>query len=306
MEIESLTVECAAAFETLETAIKTLNDLSATSKPGTLEGITTVIDAAKLLGNSKPLPEKMLQNSEWESETSRAEAEALVSRLRQYIELKTFAEKTFRPAVFDLDTSKFEELSGNLLKLLNPKYRKLKKEISACYISGTPFRDSKILLDLACLSEYEACRLELENSDAKGKKYFGDYWKGFESDPALLEEYSQWIILFRKYLKEGILTDRSFRLIGAGIDRIALESAASRVLAAKQEFLESFNKVGVRIGADFGKMFGNGLEAAKLSPLKSRVTRWKTETSSLVFWSQYLGYRQACLETKAAPMIGGP
>ena len=191
VEIESLTGECAAAFEALEAAIKTLNDLSATSKPGTLEGITTVIDAAKFLGNSKPLPEKMLQNSEWESETSRIEAEALVSRLRQYIELKTFAEKTFHPAVFDLDTSKFEELSSNLLKLLNPKYRKLKKEISACYISGTPFRDSKILLDLACLSEYEACRLELENSDAKGKKYFGDYWKGFESDPALLEEYSQ-------------------------------------------------------------------------------------------------------------------
>ena len=304
VEIESLTGECAAAFEALEAAIKTLNDLSATSKPGTLDGITTVIDAAKFLGNSKPLPEKMLQNSEWDSETSRTGANDLVSRLRQYIDLRTFAEKTFHPAVFDLDTSKFEELSHNLFKLLNPKYRKLKKDISACYISGTPFRDSKILLDLACLSEYEACRLELENSDAKGKKYFGDYWKGFESDPVLLEEYSQWMIIFRNYLKEGILTDRSFRLIEAGIDNTALESAAIRVLAAKQEFLESYNMFGVRIGADFKKMFGNGLEAAKFSPIKSRVTRWKTETSSLVFWSQYLGYRQACLETKAAPILG--
>jgi len=245
----------------------------------------------------------MLQNSEWESEISRAEADALVSELRQYIELKTFAKKTFHPEIFDLDTSKFEELSRNLLKLLNPKYRKLKKDISACYISGVPFRDSKILLDLACLSEYKALRLELKISDAKGKKYFGDYWKGFESDPALLDEYSQWIILFRKYLKEGILTDRSFRLIEAGIDSAALESAASRVLAANQEFLESFKKVGVRIGADFGRMFANGLESAKFSQLKSRVIRWKTETSSLVFWSQYLGYRQACLETKAAPMM---
>jgi len=78
--------------------------------------------------------------------------------------------QTFHPAIFDLDTSKFEELSGNLIKLLNPKYRKLKKEISACYLSGVPFRDSKILLDLASLSEFEAHRLELENSDAKGKK----------------------------------------------------------------------------------------------------------------------------------------
>ncbi|MGB9939265.1 DUF3320 domain-containing protein [Methanosarcina sp.] len=302
-EIEAFTGECAAAFETLEISIKTLNDLSATSKPGTLDGITGIIDAARFLGNSKPLPEKMLQNPAWESEASAAEAEALVSKLRQYTELRTFAEKTFHPAIFDLDASKFEELSCNLLKLLNPKYRKLRKEISACYLSGAPFRDSKILLDLACLSEYEALRLEFENSNAKGKKYFGDYWKGFESDPVLLEEYSRWIILFRKYLKEGILTDRSFRLIAAGIDSAALESAASRALAAKQEFLESFKKAGARIGADFGKMFGNDLEAAKLSQLKSRVTRWKTETSSLVFWSQYLGYRQAGLETKAAPVM---
>ena len=302
-EIKSLTDECAAAFEVLEAAIKTLNDLSATSKPGTFKGITTVIDAARFVGNSKPLPEKMLQSSEWGSETSRAEADVLVSKLRQYIELKTFVDKTFHPAIFELDSSKFEELSGNLLKLLNPKYRKLKKEISACYLSGVPFRDSNILLDLASLSEFKAHRLELESSDAKGKKYFGDYWKGFESDPILLEEYSQWIILFRKYLKEDILTEKSFKLIGAGIDSVALESAASQVLTAKQEFLESFKKVGARIGTDFGKMFGNGLEAIKLSALKSRVTRWKNETSSLVFWSQYLGYRQICLESRAAPMM---
>jgi len=36
-----------------------------------------------------------------------------------------------------------------------------------------PFRDSKILLDLASLSEFEAHRLELENSDAKGKNTLG-------------------------------------------------------------------------------------------------------------------------------------
>ncbi|RXA19942.1 DUF3320 domain-containing protein [Methanosarcina sp. MSH10X1] len=302
-EIEALTGECNAAFETLETAIKTFNDFSATSKPATLEGITDIIDAARFLGNSKPLPEKMLQNPEWESEPSRTEASILVSKLRQYLELRTFTEKTFNPSIFDVETCRFEELSGSLLKLLNPKYRKLRKEVSACYRSGAPLRDSKILLDLASLSEYKACKQELEESNAKGKKYFGDYWKGFESDPAQLEEHSQWIVTFRKYLREGILTERSFRLIAAGIDSTALESAASRVLAAKQEFLESFNKVGDSIGADFGKMFGKSLEAAKLSLLKSRITRWKTETSSLVLWSQYLGYRQACLETKAAPMI---
>ena len=97
-------------FKPWKQLIKTLNDLSATSKPNTLEGITTIIDAAKLLDNSKPLPEKMLQNQEWESEPSRVEAEALVSRLRQYRELKTFVDKTFYPSIFDLDTSEFEEL----------------------------------------------------------------------------------------------------------------------------------------------------------------------------------------------------
>ncbi len=302
-DIESFACECAATFEALETSIKTLNDLSATSKPGTLEGITTTIDAAKLLGDSKPMPDNMLQNSEWESATSRAEAEALVSKLRQYIELKTFADRTFHPAVFELDTSKFEEFSGNFLKVLNPKYRKLKKEISSCYISGAPSQDRKILLDLACLSECGAHRLELEGAEAKGKKYFLEYWKGIESDPALLDEYARWITPFRKYIKEGIFTERVFRLAGAGFDRVALESAASGVLASKKEFLESLEKFGVRINADFGKVFGNGMEATKLTQLKSRVTRWKTETSSLVFWSQYLGYRKSCLETKASPMI---
>jgi len=92
---EALTDECAAAFETLEAAIKTLNDLSATSKPNTLEGIATVINATKFIGNAKPLPEKMLLNSGCESENLKTEAEALVSKLRKYFELKLLRTKLF-------------------------------------------------------------------------------------------------------------------------------------------------------------------------------------------------------------------
>lgn len=302
-EIEPLTDECAAAFETLETAIKTLNDLSGSSKPNTFEEIVARIEAAQLMEALNPLPEKMLQNQAWESESSIVEAEALISKLRQYRELKTFTEKTFHPSIFKLDTSEFEELSRKLLKLVNPGYRRLKKEISACYISGVPSQDSKILLDLACISECESHRRELEGSEAKGKKYFSEYWKGFESDPALLEEYLRWTVSFRKYIKEGIFTDKSIRLAESGVDRTALESAISDVKTAKQAFLTSFEKAGTRIGADFGKMIGDNLETVKISQIKSRVSRWKFETSSLVLWSQYLGYRKTCLETKAAPML---
>ena len=140
-------------FENLEKAIKTLNDLSATSKPQTLKDITGITEAAKLIGKSKPLPEKLLQNPEWDSEASISEAEALVSKIRQYRELKTFVDRTFHPSVFDLDPSEFKDISGKLFSVLNSRYRKLKKEISACYISGAPSKDSQILLDLACVSE---------------------------------------------------------------------------------------------------------------------------------------------------------
>ena len=302
-EIELLVDECAATLQALEAAIKNLNELSATSRPNTLEEIAAVIDAAKLLENSKPLPEKMLQNEEWESDSSRVEVEALVSRLRQCRELKTFVDKTFHPAIFGMDTSEFEDLSRKFLKFISPRYRKLKKEILSCYISGAPSQNNRILLDLACLSECKACRQELERAGAKGKKYFLGYWKGIESDPALLDEYCRLIPPFRKHLKESIFTDRSFELIGSGVDSAALESAINEVAAAKQAFLQSLEKVGIGIEADFGKIFGSHPETAKLNQLKSRVAMWKAETSSLVLWSQYLECKQACLKTKAAPML---
>ncbi|HWR25168.1 MAG TPA: DUF4011 domain-containing protein, partial [Methanosarcina sp.] len=302
-EIEALTNECAASFEALETTIKTLNDLSGTSKPQTLEGITTTIDAAKLLSNSKPLPEIMLQNPEWEFEPSKIDAKDLVSKLRQYRELKTFVDKTFHPSIFSLDTSEFEELSSKFLRLISPKYKKLKKEISSYYISEAPSQDRRILLDLACVSECKARRLELEASEKKGRKYFLDYWRGFESDPALLDEYSEWIIQFRKYVKESVFSEKSFGIIESGTDRESLETATNNVITTKKAFLKTFETVKVRIKADFGKMFGDNLETVKISQIKSRVTKWKTETLSLVLWSQYLEYRQTCLESKAAPMI---
>ncbi|WP_269849616.1 hypothetical protein [Methanosarcina horonobensis] len=211
-------------------------------------------------------------------------------------------DKTFHPSILDLDTSEFKEISGKLLSVLNSRYRKLKKEISACYISGAPLKDSKILLDLACVSECKARRAELEGADISGKKFFWEYWKGFESDPALLEDYCKWMVPFRRHIKEGILTDRSVRLVGSGVDAGSVEFTVNETLAAKEAFILSLEKLGTLIGADFEKMFGD-VEAIKLSQLKSRVTKWKDETSSLVFWSQYLGYRQACLETLASPML---
>ncbi len=302
-EIGSAADECAFAFESLEKAIKTLNDLSATSKPQTLKDIAGITEAAKIIGKSKPLPEKLLQNPAWDAETSSSEAEALVSKVRQYGELKSFVDKTFHPAIFDLNTSEFKDVSGKLFSVLNSRYRKMKKEISTCYLSGAPSKDSRILLDLACVSELKARKQELEGAELPGKKFFGDYWKGLESDPAMLEEHRRWVVPFRRLIREGALTDRSVRIVGNGVDAVSVEVAINEVLEAKQAFLSSLEKFGPLIKADFGKMFGNDLGAVKISQLKSRVSKWKDETSSLVFWSQYLGYRQTCLETLAAPMM---
>ncbi len=302
-ELEPFAGKCAETFEALEKVVKALNDLSGTSKPASLKGFSDVGNAAKLVAASKPLDKKMLENREWESESSRAEAGALVSKLRQYRELHSFVEKTFYPSVFELDTSEFEELSHGLLKFLNPKYRKLKKEISACYAFEAPSKDSQVLLDLSCLSECETRKYELEAAGAKGKKFFGEYWKGFESDPALLEEYGRWIIPFRKYVAEGVFTDKVFGLVTAGVEAGEFEPALEAVFETKKAFIEALGNFGSRIGADFGKMFGKELEEVSLRTLKSRISRWGNETSSLVFWSQYLGYRKAGLGTLAAPMV---
>lgn len=302
-ELELLTNECAAAFENLETALKTLNDLTASLKPYTLGDINSLIEAVNLLENAKPLPEKMLQNPEWDSDSTKTNAEILIAKLRQYRELKTFVDRTFHPLIYKLDTSEFEKLSGKFFKFVNPRYRKLKKELSFCYLSDVPSQDKRILLDLACVSECEVHRLELEKAEKEGKRYFLEYWKGFESDPALLEEYLRWILPFRKYLKDGIFTEKCSRLVSEGINRDAVRTAVDNITPEKKSFMEALGKIETCIHADFEKMFGNNLEAVKLTQLKSRVARWKTELSSLVFWSQYLGYRQACLETEAAPML---
>ncbi len=303
LDIGSLISECTNSLGYLEASIKTLNDFSATSKPHTLEEITTIIDAAKLLESSKTWPEKMLQNLEWDSESSRVIAETLIARLRQYRELKIFVDNTFYPSIFDLDTSGFEELSRKFLKVINPSYRKLKTEISFCYISGVPSQNDKILLDLAHLSRYRSCMLELESIGVNGERYFSEHWKGLESDPTILDEYLRWIISFRKNITEGVFTDKIYGLVENGVDRVALESEIKGVMEAKKSFLRLIEKIGILVGADFRKMFGKDLEASKLNQLKSRLTMWETETSSLVFWSQYLEYKKVCMKTKAAPML---
>ena len=105
----------------------------------------------------------------------------------------------------------------------------------------------------------------------KRSSYFGWVWEGIPS--------------FHKHIKKRIFTDKIFVLIGKEADRLALESAINRVMETKKSFLRSIEKVGLLIGADFGKILGKYIEDAKLNHLKSNVTIWQAETSSLVlFW----------------------
>ena len=84
--------------------------------------------------------------------------------------------------------------------------------------------------------------------------------------------------------KEKHFRWQDFRTCRKGVDRLALESAMNRVMETKKSFLRSIEKVGILIGADFGKILGKYIEDAKLNHLKSNVTIWKAETSSLVFF----------------------
>ncbi len=296
--------ECVTSFQSLEAAIKSLNDLSATSRPHTLEEITTIIDAAKLLESSKPWPEKMLQNLEWDSESSRVIAETLIARLRQYRELKIFVDNTFYPSIFDLDTSEFEELSRKFLKVIYPSYRKLKTEIPPATFQVCHLKTIEFFLILPVFLNINPADWSLKVMGQRVKDIFQNTGKALKVILLFWMSMAGWITSFRKNITESIFTDKIFGLVANGVDRAALESAIKGVMEAKKFIFRSIEKIGILIGADFGKIFGNDLEAAKLNQLKSRVTIWKAETSSLVFWSQYLGYKKVCHENKSSSYDG--
>ena len=121
-----------------------------------------------------------------------------------------------------------------------------------------------------------------------GRSLFGSYWKAEDSDPNQLRQFAAWIVLFRKELLDGTLTDRAVDIVSEGIESEHLKDLIGQATTQREDFVKERETLLSQLEIDSKTVFGLYAENVSFAELFSRLEMWKTELPLFDSWIQFI------------------
>ena len=243
------------------------------------------LENSQMIANSVLINEEVINNPEWDDPNSTANK--LITELRE-LELII---KDYNPSTLDENLKsiqiKFKKLSNRRLKFLSGDYKKAKEEIESFYFKEVPHSDEDILTDLNQLIKCKKIRNNLRASKEDALSCFGSQWKGEESDPETLHEFTRRVIKFRKLLNEGKITPKSIEILNSGENKDEIQQNIDNIDKYYQNLIDNIEGFIKYLKMDFTSIFHVNFTSIHFDELKSRIESLQTELPKLLIWSQY-------------------
>ena len=300
-EINRLIDKILQSITDLESLIKEMAVLTGTNVPKSKSQLISLVATAKVLTSTFQIDEDILKDPIWNSQNN--DAKDIILELRKYQELNSIIHEKFKNSILDTDISSYKSLSSSFLKFLNPKYKRIKREIQSCYNLKPPSDNDRILEDLLHVFDMKLANDNLKNLQPKGRKLFGAYWNNEKTDPRLLEDISNLIISVRHYVLKGILSEKAFQIVSNDSNKEDLNSIIRNIQHITDNLVAQQTSLYKLINPDIETIFGKNLDDITFEELKSKLNVWKFELSSLLMWTRFVNQKKECSLTIAVPLI---
>ncbi len=261
------------------------------------DNLRNSINAIKILKASNPVDENILLNPEWNSPNDGATM--LIELIRRYQTSRETLLRKLKPSVIkkqDLQPliEEFNTLSQSYLKLLNSRYRYLRNKILTQYLQKSRINDEEIIDDLRFAQSIIQMKQDIYNSHDLGISLFGSYWHDEESDPAVLDEFKDWIVKFRYEIIQEKLTEKAARIVSKGVKSEDIDSLVQKVLVSYQAYHTSFRSLSEILAINSNLVFGGPIEKISFKEIENQYRIWEQNIHSLVYWSNYVQYKKEC------------
>jgi len=254
------------------------------------------LEIASVLERSPGVPEKVFASHDWQKPPDLALQ--LIDMGRRYVAGRQAALERFRPDVLEQDHSRgaavVGRLGGQLLRMLSPEYREVRK---AWLAMRQPGYEPSIQQQLVHLKEIETTRKWrsfLEDHNADGERLFGPHWRGTQSDWSALSAYLDWIVEFRAvYVKHGLGRQVADQVVHPHPDVTVLRQLA-----------ETADRVEIeRLHLSTVLQWPNGYLAEKsVLDVARRVNELRTADGGFSDWRAYTAAVGKVQETLVAPI----
>jgi very-short-patch-repair endonuclease/DNA polymerase III delta prime subunit len=290
IKIEELIDKCKTSLGKIEHKVNNLCENVSIHKPLYLEEIEPTISAAKVVAASKPVDKEVLLNQEWNEKSGKAQR--LIKQVQDFQEQKSLLESKFITNTFEKDiqsiAKEYKELSAKfiLLRIINSRYRYLKNEISSFYKDVAPKNTDSVISDLNELSECINIRDKIRDSNEIGMSLFGSHWNNEESDPEMLDSFSEWIVSFRKQLLKNAFNDQVVEQVSSGISRENVNQLIDELALATENFIQQRNKLADFLGVTSESLFNTGDSNTSFEDINIHLDSWKDGIVELQRWKK--------------------
>ncbi len=183
----------------------------------------------------------------------------------------------------------------------------VKGQIRKYYGKPLPQEREVILADLKELADCIIIKEGMQwvmASTQTGPSLFEEQWHGGESSPEKFGRFAKWIVKFRKYLHDGILTQTCVDIAGKDIFQGPDDLLRKQLNSAVNDFAKTRDALFKCLGANYNTLFGVMAEKVPFDKLRLQLELWRKERAQLHSWSQFLIRNKACRKTIAHPLLG--
>lgn len=305
-EIRLMVSNTKQAFFDLQRKMEALAEVTGLSYPEKISDLCDAIGATKLFVSPDPIDRNLLLNDAWNSPNQ--QILFIIEEIIEFNQMRNQILKKFRPEILDTDIDAFSKefwpLSNAFLKIINSRYRELKRQADGLYINAVKRSDSEIYNDFTYTLKCIEKRKKIRDAGSFGRSLFGSLWKDEESDTPQLKEFSNWIVQFRRKMLEEIFTEKTVEMMSRGVSPNNIQIAAEEVTNAFQVFLQQKYKLFQRLNFSPEKRFLVQEKSVEFSKFQLLFSLWEQNLSLIQPWSHYANFSGDCQSTCAKHILG--
>lgn len=302
-EIENLLNSSLSILDELNSKSMELSKLSGVNLPTTLEEMEHLIAAVEIISSFPSLERDLILNPGWDYD--KLEVYNLIKSLEEYKsiikDLKRFKNDALDEDIFTL-IKEFQEQKKKILKFLSGDFKKVKKKISRIYVGIPPEDDETILKDLKELERCQKLQKDIRTHDEKARSLFGSHWKAEKSQVENLKNISEWILKFRKAIKEGRISEKTLIILDS-IDQKELRRTTTELHQGYEEILNLIKQLDHYLHFKPNSSLAENLKKSQINLLESQITQLKEGLIGLQNWSRFSSSRAECLKTIGCKLV---
>jgi len=261
-DIEAVLEEVAARTKAISDGVDSIIDETGLLTPASMNELDSFICDIETFKNAPKIDKDLLKN---QGIKERATQKELMQKAKRYAELENKVEEIFTSQIFEEDIDSYLNKCGKFLKFMDSSFKEIKTKIAGCYIKRTDKSDSDIRKDLEIVREIKDLEREFENSKQKAIFLFGAYWESGLKNPALLESFYDWVVLFDVLQSGGKVTEKTYDCVEKGISSAVLTQAAESINKEKIKLADALIKLSNMVGAD-PNLFFNEKAVKEIKP----------------------------------------